>query len=126
MFALRRVSLAVVVFATFITVAYFGSSLGAQAGGSEAGEAKVAKADLSCAGKPLQFTSILNLTGPLSIPSISTETKHATAAALKAVNSQCVLGRPIAVDLCDDKSDPNAAEQCGLEAKRNGSLAMGM
>ena len=28
------------------------------------------------------------------------------------------------MDLCDDKSDPNAAEQCGLEAKSNGSLAL--
>jgi len=35
-----------------------------------------------------------------------------------------VLGRPIRVDLCDDKSDPNAAEQCGREAKSNGSLAL--
>jgi ABC-type branched-subunit amino acid transport system substrate-binding protein len=84
----------------------------------------VAGTDSSCTGKPLQFTSILSLTGPLSIPSVSAETKDATAAALKAVNSQCVLGRPIAVDLCDDKSDPNSAEQCGLEAKSNGSLAL--
>ncbi|HSZ37757.1 MAG TPA: hypothetical protein VK773_11760, partial [Acidimicrobiales bacterium] len=87
-------------------------------------KAKVGRADPSCAGKPLQFTSIASLTGPLSIPSLSTEAKDATAAALKAVNSQCALGRPIAVDLCDDKSDPNAAEQCGLEAKSNGSLAL--
>ena len=78
----------------------------------------------SCTGKPLQFTSIASLTGPLSVPSLTAETKNATAAALKAVNSQCALGRPIAIDLCDDKSDPNAAQQCGLEAKKNGSLAL--
>ena len=83
-----------------------------------------AAGDPSCSGKPLQFTAILSLTGPLSIPSLATETKDATAAALKAVNSKCVLGRPIKVDLCDDKGDPNAAEQCGLEAKSNGSLAL--
>jgi hypothetical protein len=28
------------------------------------------------------------------------------------------------VTSCDDKSDPNSAEQCGLEAKSNGSLAL--
>jgi branched-chain amino acid transport system substrate-binding protein len=124
MFALRRLSLTVVVLAAFITVACWSFSRGAQADSSVVAQAKGGGTDPSCTGKPLQFTSILSLTGPLSIPSISTETKHATAAALKAVNSQCVLGRPIAVYLCDDKSDPNAAEQCGLEAKSNGSLAL--
>jgi branched-chain amino acid transport system substrate-binding protein len=124
MFALRRLSLAVLVLAAFITVACWGSNEGAQAGGSVLAMTKLAGTDPSCTGKPLQFTSILSLTGPLSIPSLSTEAKNATAAALKAVNSQCALGRPIAVDLCDDKSDPNAAEQCGLEAKSNGSLAL--
>jgi branched-chain amino acid transport system substrate-binding protein len=124
MLAVRRLSLTVVVLAAFVTVACWGFSRGEQADGSVVAQAKVGGTDPSCAGKPLQFTSILSLTGPLSIPSISTETKHATAAALKAVNSQCALGRPIAVSLCDDKSDPNAAEQCGLEAKSNGSLAL--
>jgi branched-chain amino acid transport system substrate-binding protein len=122
--AVRRLSLTVVVLAAFITVAYWGFGRSAQAGGSVMAQAKIGGTDPSCTGKPLQFTSILSLTGPLSIPSITTETKHATTAALKAVNSQCALGRPIAVALCDDKSDPNAAEQCGLEAKSNGSLAL--
>jgi hypothetical protein len=120
---LRRLSLAVMVLAAFIAFAS-GSDQRSHAGASVVAKAKVGRADPSCAGKPLQFTSIASLTGPLSIPSLSTEAKDATAAALKAVNSQCALGRPIAVDLCDDKSDPNAAEQCGLEAKSNGSLAL--
>ena len=124
MFALRRLSLTMVVLAAFTLVACWGFSRGAPADGSVVVQAKVGATDLSCTGKPLQFTSILSLTGPLSVPSISTETKHATTAALKAVNSQCALGRPIAVDLCDDKSDPNAAQQCGLKAKSNGSLAL--
>ncbi len=122
--SLWRSSLAVPVLAGFIAFAGWSSAEGAQAAASVVAKAKNAGTDPSCTGKPLQFTAILSLTGPLSIPSISTETKNATAAALKAVNSQCVLGRPIAVDLCDDKSDPNAAEQCGLEAKGNGSLAL--
>ncbi len=117
-------SLGVLVLAGSITVASWGSIQGAQAGGSLVAKTKIAGTDPSCTGKPLKFTAIVSLTGPLSIPSVSTETKNATAAALKAVNSQCALGRPIAVDLCDDKSDPNTAEQCGLEAKSNGSLAL--
>ncbi len=115
--------MAVPIFAAFIAVAYWGPIQGAQAGGSAVAKTK-AGADPSCTGKPLQFTAIVSLTGPLSIPGLTTETKDATAAALKAVNNQCALGRPIAVDLCDDKSDPNAAEQCGLDAKSNGSLAL--
>jgi ABC-type branched-subunit amino acid transport system substrate-binding protein len=117
-------TLAVLALATFITVSGWVSSRDAPAGGSVVAKTKVAGADPSCSGKPLQFTSILSLTGPISIPSLSTESKNATAAALKAVNSQCVLGRPIKVDLCDDKGDPNTAQQCGLEAKSNGSLAL--
>src|SRR6516165_1262980 len=100
---LRRLSLAVLVLATFITVSGWVSSQGALAGGSVVANTKAGGADPSCSGKPLRFTSIASLTGPLSIPSLSTEGKDATAAALKAVNSQCALGRPIAVTLCDDK-----------------------
>jgi branched-chain amino acid transport system substrate-binding protein len=122
--ALRRSSLAVLALAAFITVVGWVSSQATPAGTSVAATTKLAANDPSCSGKPLQFTAILSLTGPLSVPSLSTETKDATAAALKAVNRQCVLGRPIAVHLCDDKSDPNAAEQCGLEARSNGSLAL--
>lgn len=121
---LRRSALAVLVLAALIAVAWLGSSQNAQAGGSVLAERSAAATHSSCTGKPLQFTSIASLTGPLSVPSLSTEAKNATKAALKAVNSQCALGRPIAVDLCDDKSDPNAAQQCGLEAKSNGSLAL--
>ena len=120
----RRLSLAVLVLTAFINLAGWASTQGAQAGASVAAKAKATGTAPSCSGKPLQFTSIASLTGPLSIPTLTTEGKNATAAALKAVNSQCVLGRPIAITLCDDKSDPNSAEQCGLEAKSNGSLAL--
>ena len=120
----RRLSLAVLVLTAFISLAGWASTQGAQAGASVAAKAKATGTAPSCSGKPLQFTSIASLTGPLSIPTLTTEGKNATAAALKAVNSQCALGRPIAITLCDDKSDPNSAEQCGLEAKSNGSLAL--
>jgi ABC-type branched-subunit amino acid transport system substrate-binding protein len=120
----RRLSLALLVLMAFINVACWVSTQGAPAGAAVAAKAKSGGTDPSCSGKPLQFTSIASLTGPLSIPTLTTEGKNATTAALKAVNSQCALGRPIAVTLCDDKSDPNSAEQCGLEAKSNGSLAL--
>jgi ABC-type branched-subunit amino acid transport system substrate-binding protein len=120
----RRLSLAVLVLSAFINVVSWVSTQGAPAGASVAAVAKAAATSQSCSGKPLQFTSIASLTGPLSIPTLTTEGKNATTAALKAVNSQCALGRPIAVKLCDDKSDPNSAQQCGLEAKSNGSLAL--
>src|SRR3974390_3241611 len=97
---LGRLSLAVLALATFITVSGGFSSQGAQAGGSVAAKTKGAGADPSCSGKPLQFTAILSLTGPLSVPNLAAETKDATATAVKSVNSQCVLGRPIAIDLC--------------------------
>ena len=120
----RRLTLAAFVLVAFIAIENGTVGREPHAGASTEAEAKAAAASSTCTGKPLQFTSIFSLTGPISIPSLSTETKDATTAALKAVNSQCVLGRPIAVTLCDDKSDPNAAEQCGLEAKSNGSLAL--
>lgn len=118
----RRLSLALLVLAACINVACWVAPQASRAGAAVA--AKAAGTDPTCSGKPLQFTSIASLTGPLSIPSLTTEGENATKAALKAVNSQCELGRPIAVTLCDDKSDPNSAEQCGLEAKGNGSLAL--
>src|SRR3974390_1299138 len=118
----RRLALALLVLPAFINIASWVAPQAARAGASVA--AKAAGANPSCNGKPLQFTSIASLTGPLSIPSLTAEAKNATTAALKAVNSQCELGRPIALTSCDDKSDPNSAEQCGLEAKSNGSLAL--
>jgi ABC-type branched-subunit amino acid transport system substrate-binding protein len=121
--ALRRITLSAFVVAAFIITTAGVSGQAPQAGGSTAARVLAASGH-SCSGTPLKFTSIASLTGPLSVPSLTTEAKNATTAALKAVNSQCVLGRPISVTLCDDKSDPNAAEQCGLEAKSNGSLAL--
>jgi ABC-type branched-subunit amino acid transport system substrate-binding protein len=116
--------LALLILATFVAVAGWGAVHAAPAGSSVLATSRTAATASSCSGKPLQFTSIASLTGPLSIPTLTAEAKNATTAALKAVNSQCALGRPIAVDLCDDKSDPNAAQQCGLEAKSNASLAL--
>ena len=78
---LRGLSLAVPVLAAFIAVACCGSGPGAQAGGSVVAETSAAGTHPSCTGKPLQFTSIASLTGPLSVPSLTTEGKNATKAA---------------------------------------------
>jgi hypothetical protein len=42
----------------------------------------------------------------------------------KTVNATCAAGRPIHVNVCDDKGNPNGSLACGLEAKKNGSLAI--
>ncbi len=69
---LRRSALAVLVLAAFIAVAWLGSSQNAQAGGAVLAERSAAATHSSCTGKPLQFTSIASLTGPLParLPSI--------------------------------------------------------
>jgi len=43
---------------------------------------------------------------------------------VKAVSATCRLGRPLEIDLCDDKSSPNGATKCGRDAASNGSLAL--
>jgi ABC-type branched-subunit amino acid transport system substrate-binding protein len=93
---------------------------GTQAGGGSA----TPKANPECTGEPLKFTSIGSESGPLSVPSLTREGRNATIAAVNAVNAECALGRPIEIDLCDDKSDPNQAATCGREANSNGSLAL--
>src|SRR5262249_37146211 len=88
------------------------------------GAAAAASSNPACAGAPLKFTSIGTLSGPLSFPSLTTEAQNSNTAALKAVNAECALGRPIQVVTCDDKSDPNEATRCGRQAHDDGSLAL--
>ncbi len=109
---------AVVIAVTFITAGCSDKSNTANGG------AAAASSNPECTGAPLKFTSIGTLSGPLSFPSLTTEAQNGTAAALKAVNNECALGRPIDIVVCDDKSDPNEATRCGREAHDNGSLAL--
>jgi ABC-type branched-subunit amino acid transport system substrate-binding protein len=88
------------------------------------GGAAAASSNPACTGAPLKFTSIGTLSGPLSFPSLTTEAQNSNTAALKAVNAECALGRPIEVVTCDDKSDPNEATRCGRQAHDDGSLAL--
>ena len=77
-----------------------------------------------CPGEPLRFTTIMTVTGPLALPTVAEEMAEGTRAAVEAVNRDCVLGRPLEVIICDDKSDPNEATRCGREAASDGSLAL--
>ena len=77
-----------------------------------------------CPGDPIKLTTILSLSGPLVVESASQGTRDGLEVGLKAVNGTCQLGRPLEVDLCDDKSSPNGATRCGREAASNGSLAL--
>jgi ABC-type branched-subunit amino acid transport system substrate-binding protein len=94
-----------------------------KSGSSSAGSTS-SSSNASCTGAPLKLTSIGTLSGPLSFPSLTTEAQHAGDAALRAVNAECALGRPIEITTCDDKSDPNEATKCGREAHDDGSLAL--
>jgi ABC-type branched-subunit amino acid transport system substrate-binding protein len=78
----------------------------------------------SCSGPPITFTSIQSFTGSLSEAGETADIKDGDEAALKAVNAACTAGRPLKIVFCDDQSDPNQSNQCGLEAKDNGSLGL--
>src|SRR6476646_2723623 len=88
------------------------------------GSNDVNTSNAACTGTPIRFTSIGSLSGPLTYESVVQEAKDGSAAALKAVNDECALGRPLDIVTCDDKSDPNEATACGREAKDNGSLGL--
>jgi ABC-type branched-subunit amino acid transport system substrate-binding protein len=123
----RRGHLIAILAAMAVVVAACGGSSndsgGSSSGGSSASVVS-GKSTKECPGAPLRFTSIVSLSGPISLPSLATETKDGTNAALEAVNKECKLGRPIDLVICDDKGDPNQATQCGREAKSNGSIAL--
>jgi ABC-type branched-subunit amino acid transport system substrate-binding protein len=79
-------------------------------------------AKASCSGAPIKLTTIAPLTGPYAVSSVGLE--DGTTAALKAVNTQCQLGRPIQVKFCDDQGDVNTSTACGEQAKSDGSLGI--
>jgi len=75
-----------------------------------------------CPGAPLKFTSIIALSGPLGTG--GERTKTAIDAAVAGVNHNCTLGRPLQVNVCDDKADTNANLACGRKAGSDGTLAI--
>ena len=75
-----------------------------------------------CPGAPLKFTEIIALSGPLG--SGGDRSRIAVQAAVDGVNRACALGRPLQVNICDDKADTNANLACGRKAGSDGTLAI--
>lgn len=81
-------------------------------------------AKVECTGDPIKLTMTATLTGPLAFASFQQGAEDALKASLTAINDACKIGRPLAVTICDDKSDPNESTTCGRTAKSDGSLAL--
>jgi branched-chain amino acid transport system substrate-binding protein len=75
-----------------------------------------------CPGKPLKFASIIALSSPLGEG--GERARIGIDAAVHAVNRTCSLGRPLEVNICDDKGDTNANLACGRKVGSDGSLAI--
>ena len=75
-----------------------------------------------CPGTPLKFTSIIALTSPLG--NAGERARAGLDAAVNGINRKCSLGRPLEVDICDDKADTNANLACGRKAGSDGTLAI--
>ena len=75
-----------------------------------------------CPGEPIKLAAIASLSGVLSLE--GTAATDAVEVAVRAVNADCSLGRPLAVEVCDDKSDPNGSTECGRKLSEDGTLAL--
>jgi ABC-type branched-subunit amino acid transport system substrate-binding protein len=98
-----------------VVAGWVGTSQGANAA------SLVAKTS-SCTGSPLKVMTITSLTGPLAV--FGNPYTPAAEAAERAINSNCSLGRPLQVTVCDDQSTPNGSLECGDKARSNGTLAL--
>lgn len=120
--ARRAVSVRILAVAGVVSILAVGcGSSGSASKGSGDGSTTTT---VPCPGDPIKMTSILSLSGPLVVGSATQGTQDGTKVAVKAVNATCQLGRPLEIDLCDDKSSPNGATKCGRDAASNGSLAL--
>jgi ABC-type branched-subunit amino acid transport system substrate-binding protein len=71
----------------------------------------------------LKFTSIIAVSGPLGSAGAD-RVRTGIQVGVDAVNRSCALGRPLQINICDDKDDPNANLACGRKAASDGSLAI--
>lgn len=118
----RRAVAAITALATLATVTACGSDDGTTSGGGGNSSGDVAQASDNCPGDPLRLTGIASLSGPLAINGEGLEV--AIDIAVRAVNDECELGRPLEITVCDDRSDPNGSTECGRTAASDGSLAL--
>jgi ABC-type branched-subunit amino acid transport system substrate-binding protein len=114
----RVVGLAVVL-ATSAAVVACGDDGGSE---GDAGGGEVSQAAASCRGEPIRLTTIVSESGPLAL--VGDEWSTAADVAVRDVNEECALGRPLEVDVCDDSGDPNGSTECGRTAASDGSLAL--
>ena len=118
----RRVT-APAIFAVFLmTTAACGGGDNDTASGNGAGSTKATQPTKDCPGEPIRLTTITSQSGVLALE--GTSVVVATDVAVRAVNADCSLGRPLDVVMCDDKSDPNGSTECGRAAAKDGSLAL--
>jgi ABC-type branched-subunit amino acid transport system substrate-binding protein len=108
----------VIVLLASVTAACGSSGKGTASGGSSA----TAASTTPCPGTPLEFTTIVALSGPFA--DTGKRMKTGSDAAVEAINRDCALGRPLEVTFCDDKADANGSLACGRKAASNGSLAI--
>ena len=76
-----------------------------------------------CPGEPIKVTEIAALTSPLGSDAAK-RLQTGVSAAVDGVNRNCTLGRPLQVNICDDKGDANANLACGRKAGSDGTLAI--
>jgi hypothetical protein len=105
-------------------VAVVASACSSDDGGSSNASGGSTTTTRPCPGEPIKLTTMLSLTGPLTIESATQGTEDGLEVALKAVNGTCEIGRPIEIDICDEKSSPNGSTRCGREGASDGSLAL--
>jgi len=109
----------------FVAVASMLAACGGSSDGGSSGSAGGSTTTTRpCPGDPIKLTTIISLSGPLAVQSSAQGTEDGLEVGVKAVNGTCQLGRPLEVDVCDDKSSPNGATRCGRDAASNGSLAL--
>lgn len=93
-------------------------------GTANTGSTPATTAGVECPGEPLRFKIIASLTGPLAFAAPARDYEQSVEAALAAINGSCTAGRPLEVEVCDDRSDPNQSTACGREAAGDGTLAL--
>lgn len=117
----RRRAIGLFVVLATVTVAACGDDDGS-AGGGDSSNGEVAQAAENCPGDPLRFTTIAAQSGAMATG--GDELSVAADVAVRDVNRECSLGRPVEVVVCDDQSDPNGSTECGRTAAEDGSLAL--
>jgi ABC-type branched-subunit amino acid transport system substrate-binding protein len=114
-----RASLCLIVVLALSVTACSGSSSKGATANPGSGTTVPAK---PCPGEPIKVTEIAALTSPLG--NAAPACTDGVNAAVDGVNRTCSLGRPLQVNLCDDKGDVNANIACGRKAGSDGSLAI--